>query len=103
MREIRLAENWQLDENRPLGRPGGFGAVFAGTGKDGKLVAVKRLHLEAQGYSSRELKIADFLLGHEHPHVIPILDVGFDSDSVRYYIVMARADQSLQDLVDRLG
>ena len=92
---------WQLDETKPLGPPGGFGAVFLGTGPEGQTVAVKRLHLDAR--VDREIQISDHLLGHNFPHVIPILDVGLDPDLDKHFIVMAQADQSLQDLIQKAG
>jgi hypothetical protein len=49
----------------------------------------------------RELNIAEYLLGHNHPHVIPILDAGRDASTGDDFIVMAQAQQSLQDLVDK--
>jgi serine/threonine-protein kinase len=91
---------WQFDETQWLGG-GGFGAVFLGTGADGQTVAIKRLRLGAQ--VNREIRISDHLLGHNFPHVIPILDVGLDPDLDEYFIVMAQADQSLQDLISKAG
>src|SRR4051794_4570563 len=100
MVDVKLPKGiWQFDETRRLGPPGGFGEVFLGAGPNGT-VAVKRLHLTAHDRSFRELKIADFLVGHNHTHVIPIFDVGLDELSKRYFIIMARADRSLQDLVE---
>lgn len=100
MQEIILGGTvWQLNEAQSLGPPGGFGAVFVGHSANLGAVAIKRLHLNAK--SSRELEIADFLLHHNHPHVIPIYAAGIDETSGQYFIVMARADQSLQDLIDR--
>jgi serine/threonine protein kinase len=100
MREICLSKGrWYFDEAKSLGPPGGFGEVFLGKGENGNEVAVKRVRLEQQVYSTRELKIAEFLLGHDHPHVIPILDAGMDDASGLNFIVMARADQSLQDVI----
>lgn len=102
MKQVQLSKGvWRFDETRPLGPAGGFGAVYLGADEAGADVAVKRLHLDVQHHSSRELEIAESLLGHDYPHVIPIYDVGFDPASSRYFIVMALATQSLQDLIDK--
>jgi serine/threonine protein kinase len=97
MIEIRLTQAWQFNEETPLGKPGGFGAVFQGQGASGEPVAVKRLF---SAYQPREIKIADYLLGHNYPHVIPILDAGYDEKQGRNFIVMPRAEQSLQDVIN---
>jgi eukaryotic-like serine/threonine-protein kinase len=98
---IQLKNKWAYDDDRPLGDEGGFGKVFLGNSADGKPVAIKRIHADQQQVSRRELDIAAYLLGHNHPHVIPILDAGRDGISGNNFIVMAQADGSLQDLVDR--
>jgi serine/threonine protein kinase len=79
-----------------LGPPGGFGAVFRGRGADGTAVAVKRLQ---SAYQTREMRIADFLLGHGLAHVIPILDAGFDPDAGTNFIIMPIAETSLQQYI----
>jgi eukaryotic-like serine/threonine-protein kinase len=100
MQEIRLSgKSWRFDESKPLGAPGGFGAVFSGLDENDGPVAVKRLHLQTQQHAARELEIADFLTGHNHPHVIPIYAAGKDVSSGQHFIVMARANQSLEDLI----
>jgi eukaryotic-like serine/threonine-protein kinase len=92
---------WTFHQAKPLGTPGGFGAVFLGQDGDGKPVAIKRIHSNKQNSAVRELDIAEYLLGHSHPHIIPILDAGRDSASGDDFIVMPQAIQSLQDLVDK--
>nr|WP_294528691.1 serine/threonine-protein kinase [uncultured Rhodopila sp.] len=94
------AGHWWYDELLPLGSPGGFGAVFRGRGAGGEPVAVKRLQSE---YQAREMRIADYLLGHGLAHVIPILDAGFDADAGTNFIVMPVAEISLQQSIDRRG
>jgi eukaryotic-like serine/threonine-protein kinase len=98
---IRLEKAaWKYDPKKLLGPAGGFGAVFAGQSSAGDPVAVKRLHVSAADAGHRELRVAEFLLGGEAlRHVIPILDAGCDADSEGYFIVMGRADKSLQDLI----
>jgi len=94
---IRLnSGEWAFDEASPLGRSGGFGAVFNGRGPKGS-VAVKRLHLSAADAAHRELSIAAELAGRPLAHVVPILDYGQDAVSDRYYIVMPLCEGSLQD------
>jgi eukaryotic-like serine/threonine-protein kinase len=93
---------WRYDERAPLGKPGGFGSVYAGVDSEGAEVAVKRLHLTASAAAHRELRIADDLIGRTSSHVMPILDAGLDSASGNYFVVMPRAQSSLADeLEDR--
>jgi eukaryotic-like serine/threonine-protein kinase len=102
MTEIRLAAGvWRLHESRPLGSPGGFGAVFLGESEAGEPVAIKRLHVTAGAAAFRELSIAEELQSHPSDYVVPVLDAGQDAESERYYIVMPVADESLQDYVAR--
>ncbi len=102
MTEIKLAKSvWEYDETQPLGRPGGFGQVFNGRSTDIPEVAVKRLHLSAASVAHRELEIAESLLGRPSDHVIRFLDVGEDANSGSYFIVMAKAEYSLEDQIDR--
>lgn len=101
MQEINLSgKGWRFDESKPLGTPGGFGAVFLGIDENDNPVAVKRLHIKTQEHSARELEIAEYLTGHDHPHIIPIYAAGKDVSSNQYFIVMARANQSLEDLIE---
>lgn len=57
---IRLTAVWEYDDEARLGKEGGFGDVFRGTGGSGP-VAVKRLKLHASHAASRELSIGDYL------------------------------------------
>ena len=101
---VRLRRGeWRLRLDEQLGPEGGFGAVFAGSGESGQPVAVKRLKVTAAEAAHRELRIAEELAGASHQHVMPILDAGQDAESDRYYVVMPRAEQSLQDMIDRDG
>jgi len=90
---------WEYDPENPLAPPGGFGQVFAGTGLEHGEVAVKRLKLEVSEVAHRELRLADELVSRELDHVMPILDCGQDAESDKYYVVMPRAERSLQEEV----
>jgi len=101
METIRLTRGeWHYNSKSPLGPPGGFGEVFAGEDTNGNPVAVKRLHLTADEAAHRELDIAKELINSEYEYVIPVLDYGQDAESDRYFIVMPRAERSLQALLD---
>jgi serine/threonine-protein kinase len=102
--QIRLLRGvWQYDPAAPLGPPGGFGAVFLGTDSEGNEVAVKRLHLDAAEAAHRELKIAADLADRDLPHVMPVLDAGQDAKSDGYFVVMPRAERSLQQYLTGTG
>jgi serine/threonine-protein kinase len=94
---------WTYDTKKPLGRPGGFGAVFSGTGSSNEPVAIKKLHISAVDAAHRELKIAAELASRSLKHVMPILDAGQDAESDGYYIVMPVGERSLQDVLDSKG
>jgi serine/threonine-protein kinase len=89
------------DPAKPLGKPGGFGQVFAGTTSDGKEVAVKKLHISSAKAAHRELQIADELKGRSFDHVVPFIDAGEDADSGDYFVVMTKAEHSLQEFIDK--
>jgi eukaryotic-like serine/threonine-protein kinase len=98
MPEIKLPSGiWWFDDQDPLGPPGGFGAVFRGRHPNGEPVAVKRLR---SGLQRREMQIANFLLSHGLPHVIPIMDAGFDENLCTNFIIMPIATMSLQQQVE---
>src|SRR5688572_8375425 len=104
MRTINLPlGEWLYDDTRPLGPPGGFGAVFAGEDSSGNSVAVKRLHLHADDLAHRELSLAKEFIGKNFDHVMPVLDAGQDANSDSYYVVMPVAERSLQDLINTKG
>jgi serine/threonine-protein kinase len=87
---------WLYDPSSPLGRPGGFGAVFEGVSTSYGQVAVKRLHITSNDAAHREMRIATGLASRTLTHVIPILDAGEDADTGQYFVVMPRAERSLQ-------
>jgi hypothetical protein len=101
---IRLSRGeWSYDPDLPLGPAGGFGVVYAGEGKDGKSVAVKRLNISAEDAAHRELRIAAELAGKSLAHVIPMYDEGEDAESGAYFVVMAKAERSLEQEIRARG
>jgi len=94
---------WSYDQDKQLGPRGGFGTVFEGESDDGRAVAVKRLHVDAEHAAHRELRIAAELKGKSHKHVIPVYDSGIDAESDSYFVVMARAERSLQEELRQRG
>lgn len=98
---IRLPRGeWRYDDEKPLGKAGGFGEVFQGYGQPG-IVAIKRLKLNADQAAHREMKIGDHLLSRELEHVVSVMDAGQDTQSDRYYLVMQLCERNLQDAVDQ--
>lgn len=103
MQTIHLNKGeWCFDESQRLGKSGGFGDVFKGSGVDGP-VAVKRLKLTAEAAAHRELRIGEELAGRNLSHVVPVLDCGQDALSDQYFVVMPICETSLQDKLDREG
>jgi serine/threonine protein kinase len=101
MQRIALAKGeWFYDPSKPLGKPGGFGAVYEGLSEAHGALAVKRLHLTASGAAHREMRIATDLSGRNLNYVIPVLDAGEDTDSNAYFVVMPKAEKSLQDAIN---
>jgi serine/threonine protein kinase len=80
-----------------LGPEGGFGVVYPGSGDEHQDVAVKKLKLEAHEAAHRELRIAEEFIGRTFRHVLPFLDAGQDAESGFYFVVMPRAEKSLED------
>src|SRR3989338_6870953 len=104
MKTIKLPTGtFEYDPAKPLGRPGGFGQVFAGRTASGDEVAIKKLHVSAADAAHRELRIADELKGRSFDHVIPYIDSGEDADSGDYFVVMVKAEKSRQTAIDRDG
>ena len=91
---------WRYDPSAQLGEEGGFGAVFEGESAHGEPVAVKRLKITASPAAHRELRIASELLQRDFANVLRVLDAGYDVDSQHYYVVMPRAEMSLQERID---
>ena len=91
---------WQVDYSDQLGPEGGFGAVFKGYSQDGKEVAIKRLKVSVDDLAHREMEVADFLIGSDFEHVIKVYDAGKDADSDHYFVIMEKAERSLQDLIN---
>ncbi|MCL6099452.1 MAG: serine/threonine protein kinase [Bacteroidetes bacterium] len=86
---------WNYDPNKLIGEPGGFGAVFYGEDKNGNAVAVKKLHSTIGKEINRELRFAEELMSQNHNHVMAYLDYGEDIISGEYFIVMPKAEYSL--------
>lgn len=103
MIEIRLPRGlWQYDPNIPLGKPGGFGAVFMGSGNGYDALAIKKLHISASEAAHRELRIAEEITDRQMENVMPVLDAGQDANSDSYFVIMPRADKSLQDELNKI-
>lgn len=104
MNVLRLPNGlYRYDPNQPLGRRGGFGQVFAGKTEDDKEIAVKRLHVTAAEAAHRELRIAEEFRGKRFKYVMEFIDSGEDAESGGYFVVMSRAEKSLQSAVDSEG
>jgi eukaryotic-like serine/threonine-protein kinase len=98
MNKIKLPKGeWFYDPNKPLGPEGGFGIVFNGQSSAGESLAVKRLKIEANEAAHRELRIAQELSRQDFKNIIPCFDAGQDAESDQYFVVMAKAERSLQD------
>jgi eukaryotic-like serine/threonine-protein kinase len=80
-----------------LGKPGGFGAVHLGQGRDGKEVAIKIINPEVGDLANRELEFAEAFAGRLTTNVIPILDAGVDPTVGCSCIVMALASGNLRE------
>ncbi|HYX09528.1 MAG TPA: serine/threonine-protein kinase [Bacteroidales bacterium] len=104
METIRLIKgSWKYDPNKPIGPEGGFGAVFHGMDENENKVAVKRLKISAENAAYRELRIAGEIVEKTYNNVMPVLDSGQDANSERYFIVMPRAEKSLDYLIKEHG
>jgi eukaryotic-like serine/threonine-protein kinase len=77
--------------------------VYEGQDANGRAFAVKRLHLSAASAAHRELTIADELATRTLTHVLPVLDAGQDPDTGSYFLIMPRADQSLDQYIRAKG
>lgn len=94
---------FEYDPAMPLGKRGGFGQVFAGTTASGDDVAIKKLHVSSADAAHRELRIAEELKGNSYEHVISFIDAGEDADTGNYFVVMSKAEGSLQSTVEKSG
>ena len=101
MQEIRLnRSSWHCDLSKPLAPAGGFGQVFEGRDENDDVVAIKRLKIDADASSWRELKVSDLISEREFQYIIPVYDAGCDANTGTYFVVMAKASYSLQDKLD---
>ncbi len=104
MLTIKLAAGvFEYDPTKPLGKRGGFGQVFAGKTVSGEDVAIKELHVSAADAAHRELRIVEELKGDLYKHVISFIDAGEDADTGNYFVVMSKADSSLQGFLEKNG
>jgi len=94
---------YEYDTTKPLGRRGGFGQVYLGRASDGSEVAVKKLHITAADVAHRELRIAEEFKARSYQYIIPFIDAGEDADTGDYFVVMNKAEMSLQGTVDSNG
>ena len=105
MKSVKLPTGtFEYDLNHPLGKPGGFGQVFIGKStSSGEQLAVKKLHLSAANAAHRELRIADEMKGRFFEHVVQFIDAGEDAETGDYFVIMPKADCSLQNKMDKVG
>jgi eukaryotic-like serine/threonine-protein kinase len=102
--EIKLpSSRFWYDPTAPLAPKGGFGQVFIGWTEGFEEIAVKRLHITATDSAHRELNIAASFKKRNLGHVMSVIDAGEDSESGLYFVVMPRAERSLQDKIDTDG
>ena len=94
-----LKHKWEYDARRLLGAAGNSGTVYLGYDKDGREVAVKELHIFDSRSAHRELEVAERLIKRKLSYVIPVIDCGEDIPTGRYFIVLAKAKGSLDDLL----
>lgn len=97
MKSIKLPNGtWYYDPAQQLGIKGGFGIVYAGFSSEFGDLAIKRISVDPRNVAHRELRIADELKGKDFEHVIQFFDAGLDDETGSNYIVMVRAEKSLQ-------
>jgi serine/threonine protein kinase len=105
MVRIRLQrQEWYYDPAAPLDKPGGFATVFPGHDSGHGALAVKRLNGVTRGLQHavhHELRLAHMLVDRDLVYVMPVLDAGKDPGSGAYFVVMPRADRTLQEELDR--
>jgi serine/threonine protein kinase len=95
--------SYRYDPSQSLGPRGGFGQVFLGETFAGEAVAVKKLDILPEDGGHRELAIVDELAGKSFDHVIPFFDGGEDAGGGGYFVVMARGERSLEQVIDDEG
>lgn len=104
MKIIKLPKGiWEYDPDAQLGERGGFGTVYLGSSDVHGEIAVKKLHMDAKELAHREFRIAEELSKEKLQYVIPFLDAGQDADSENYYVVMPKAEKSLQEEIEKKG
>jgi eukaryotic-like serine/threonine-protein kinase len=76
----------------------GFGEVFWGRNSAGDVIAVKKLAVSPDAGGHRELEVAAELIGKPYEHVVPVFDGGEDAEGSGYFVVMAKANASLDGI-----
>ena len=76
-----------------------MGQVFAGQTLGGNSVAVKHLYILPEAGAHRELAVVEQLSGRNFDHIVPLLDGGEDANGSGYFVVMAKAEESLKDAI----
>jgi len=101
MESIQLPHGvWQYDPGQPLGPKGGFGIVYAGFSSKYGDLAIKKIFVDVQDLAHRELRIADELKEEKYQYIIPFYDAGLDRNTGINFVVMARAEKSLQQEIN---
>ncbi|MBA4189520.1 MAG: hypothetical protein C0467_16145 [Planctomycetaceae bacterium] len=104
LKSIRLPRGeWFYDPENRLGN-GNFATVFAGHSAEHGEIAVKQLRVGTADEvcsTRRELEIANQLVGKSFQHVVPIFDSGRDTQSDFNYVVMAKAERTLDEDLKR--
>lgn len=93
---------WRYRADQPLGRPGGFGGVYAAEAADGTPMAVKVVEKARPAGElddrllRREVEIGRRVADAGSALLLPVIDVAEMDD--RLLLVMARADRALADI-----
>jgi serine/threonine-protein kinase len=93
--------SWRYWSDQPLGRPGGFGGVYAGEAFDGTSMAIKVVEKNRpSGVLDDRLLRREVEIGHRVAEssaelLLPVIDVADEGD--RLLLVMVRADEALAD------
>jgi hypothetical protein len=98
---------WRYWEARPLGKPGGFGGVYAGEAEDGFTMAVKVVRKDRpQGVLDERLLRREIDIGKRAAEIgssmlLPVIDAADAGDAL--LLVMHQADGTLSDAAAPMG